>query len=170
MFTRNEHIYCDFNICLSFKLFNFYNFFSITGPVSFSIKSKDDQPISGLQPALPQETSDDDEDNTNKQTNSSTDNPQQRTVPEHVKKAIQLVESQLMARNAQLAAVVGATVLPCNLPNMRSRFDIDFSGQLAPKPATANTSAEMERNAIFEQQQQNRHKELKRGKKNGQIF
>lgn len=104
------------------------------GPVSFSIKIKEDQPVPSRRPALPQEASDDEsekKERSNGSTVSVVDQIQMpqnqgpvRSVPEHVQKAIQLVESQLMARNAQLG-------IP-TVPN-RSRFDIDQSGTIAPK-------------------------------------
>lgn len=103
------------------------------GPVSFSIKIKEDQPVASLRPALPQETSDDEADKKVKSNGASSQVTDQvhllqqvptRSVPEHVQKAIQLVESQLMARNAQLGIPTA--------PN-RSRFDIDQSGTVAPK-------------------------------------
>ncbi|XP_055841047.1 protein suppressor of white apricot isoform X2 [Episyrphus balteatus] len=105
-----------------------------SGPVSFSIKIKDDQPVAALRPALPQEASDDESDKKVKSNGGGVQvgdqvqlqQPQMpaRSVPEHVQKAIQLVESQLMARNAQLGIPTVAN---------RSRFDIDQSGTVAPK-------------------------------------
>ncbi|XP_046801976.1 protein suppressor of white apricot [Lucilia cuprina] len=157
-----------------------------TNPVSFSIKNKDETATSVAlqQPALPQEHSDDeDKPKTNASANSS-----QRHVPEHVQKAIQLVESQLMARNAQLAATLAlrqTTPLAnsvgsssSTLKSLSTRYDSDkltnklptssvvkiSAGSVAINTSsTSNTSkAEAERNALFEQQQQQRHKELKK--------
>ena len=125
------------------------------------------------QPALPQEHSDD-EDKPNTPTSATTGN--QRHVPEHVQKAIQLVESQLMARNAQLAATLALrqTPLTSNMPlnnpikTITNRYETDkMPAKLINStnaPQTANSSkAEAERNALYEQQQQQRHKELKKG-------
>lgn len=106
-----------------------------SGPVSFSIKIKEDQPVpTRRRPALPQEASDDESEKkvkSNGGTVSVVDQVQMpqnqgpvRSVPEHVQKAIQLVESQLMARNAQLG-------IP-TVPN-RSRFDVDQSGTVTTK-------------------------------------
>ncbi|XP_037810556.1 LOW QUALITY PROTEIN: protein suppressor of white apricot [Lucilia sericata] len=158
-----------------------------TNPVSFSIKNKDETAtnVSLQQPALPQEHSDDeDKPKTNASANSS-----QRHVPEHVQKAIQLVESQLMARNAQLAATLalrqttplansGGSSGNSNLKSLSTRYDaeklttklptssvtkLSTSSVAINTSSTSNTSkAEAERNALFEQQQQQRHKELKK--------
>ncbi|XP_055914562.1 protein suppressor of white apricot [Eupeodes corollae] len=137
---------------------------SASGPVSFSIKIKDEQPVSALRQALPQETSDDETENkiksngTSIQVGDQVQMPQQqvpaRSVPEHVQKAIQLVESQLMARNAQLG-----------IPTVqnRSRFDIDQSGTVAPKVIQPLSSLLV---AVAEQSSTNQvkshQKELKR--------
>ncbi|KAM7348363.1 suppressor of white-apricot isoform 2-T2 [Cochliomyia hominivorax] len=128
------------------------------------------------QPALPQEQSDDeDKPKSNSNTISSAN---QRHVPEHVQKAIQLVESQLMARNAQLAATL-ALRQPTSLTHSTSnagimslpatRYETDMVNNKIINPTVTTTSsstntskAEAERNAIFEQQQQQRHKELKK--------
>ncbi|XP_005177286.2 LOW QUALITY PROTEIN: protein suppressor of white apricot [Musca domestica] len=156
-------------------------------PVCFSIKAKEESSNATLQPpVLPQDTSDDEEKQvspspaaTNIVTNraatttATTNNPN-RHVPEHVQKAIFEVESQLMARNAQIAAAALAfrtsSILPVN--NLLPMPTIPATHQ--PKPAllsgpavlssnlSAATKAEAERNAIFEQQQQQRHKELKK--------
>lgn len=104
-------------------------------------------------------------------------------MPEHVQKAIQLVESQLMARNAQIAASVGSrsaqntvlaspALLSMRAPSSQhqpsgSRYDADYNSGIASSNSTKvqlkNSKAEMERNALFEQQQQHRQKELKKG-------
>lgn len=148
------------NLSTLIKLFLFF-----LGPVSFSIKIKDEQPVSALRQALPQETSDDETENkiksngTSIQVGDQVQMPQQqvpaRSVPEHVQKAIQLVESQLMARNAQLG-----------IPTVqnRSRFDIDQSGTVAPKVIQPLSSLLV---AVAEQSSTNQvkshQKELKRG-------
>ncbi|XP_073830297.1 suppressor of white-apricot isoform X2 [Musca autumnalis] len=138
-------------------------------PVCFSIKTKDESPNAALQPpVLPQDTSDDEE----KQTTSAnmvTNNPN-RHVPEHVQKAIFEVESQLIARNAQMAAAAAlafrhSSGLPVN--NLLPISTIPVTNQLklpliSGSASSATTKAEAERNAIFEQQQQQRHKELKK--------
>lgn len=116
-----------------------------SGPVSFSIKIKEDQPVTALRPGLPQEMSDDESEKIMKSNGDNTQLgdqvqlPQQqqqqqvsaRSVPEHVQKAIQLVESQLMARNAQLG-----------IPTVqnRSRFDIDQSGTVVQKTSVPLSS------------------------------
>uniref|UniRef100_W8BZ70 Protein suppressor of white apricot n=1 Tax=Ceratitis capitata TaxID=7213 RepID=W8BZ70_CERCA len=144
-------------------------------PVCFSIKPKDEPATAILQPALPCEPSDDDEESTAKPTAPT----QSRAVPEHVQKAIQMVESQLMARNAQIVANVGNrgtsnTVLAGTTLHgthttsnhhshqpTGSRFDVDYNSQTT-KQQLKSSKAEMERNALFEQQQQHRQKELRK--------
>ncbi|XP_067636042.1 protein suppressor of white apricot [Eurosta solidaginis] len=145
-------------------------------PVCFSIKSKEDSAATMLQPGLPREPSDDDDESTAKAAPSNS--TQTRMVPEHVQKAIQMVESQLMARNAQLAATINSrnssnALLPApallgmgasSNQQTTSRFDnynSSSAGSLT-KLHLKNTKAELERNALFEQQQQNRQKELRK--------
>lgn len=128
------------------------------------------------QPALPQEHSD--EEDKPKANNSSSS--AQRHVPEHVQKAIQLVESQLMARNAQLAATLALRQPPmanstatANIKSLPTRYEADKlpnkltnpTVTVASSSSSSTSKAEAERNAIFEQQQQQRHKELKKGKR-----
>ncbi|XP_017465572.1 PREDICTED: protein suppressor of white apricot isoform X2 [Rhagoletis zephyria] len=148
-------------------------------PVCFSIKPKEESTAAILQPALPHEPSDDDEECTAKPAATG----QARSVPEHVQKAIQLVESQLMARNAQIAATVGSRsaanavmagppLLGLRAPAIQhqqqstgNRFDADYNSSIggnSTKTQLKISKAEMERNALFEQQQQNRQKELKK--------
>ncbi|XP_053951980.1 protein suppressor of white apricot [Anastrepha ludens] len=146
-------------------------------PVCFSIKPKEEPAAAILQPALPHEPSDDDEECAAKPASST----QVRSVPEHVQKAIQLVESQLMARNAQIAATVssrstsnaamtGPALLAMRAPpnqhqSTGSRFDVDYNTSIAnnsTKTQLKSSKAEIERNALFEQQQQHRQKELKK--------
>lgn len=129
------------------------------------------------QPALPQEHSDEED---KPKANNSSSSSAQRHVPEHVQKAIQLVESQLMARNAQLAATLALRQPPmanssaaANIKSIPTRYEVDKLPNKLTNPtvtvaSSSNSStskAEAERNAIFEQQQQQRHKELKKGKR-----
>uniref|UniRef100_A0A1B0G9T7 SURP motif domain-containing protein n=1 Tax=Glossina morsitans morsitans TaxID=37546 RepID=A0A1B0G9T7_GLOMM len=145
-------------------------------PVSFSIKSKDETSAGTLQqPVLPQDHSDE-EDVASAALGKTAQ--QNRQVPEHVQKAIQFVESQLMARNAKLAAVVTASLvsqpaLALTKSSLSTALATSYS-----KTTTTSTSTiaavrnekshislaktEAERNAIYEQQQQNKHKEMKK--------
>ncbi|KAI9589135.1 protein suppressor of white apricot [Glossina fuscipes] len=146
-------------------------------PVSFSIKSKDETSAGTLQqPVLPQDHSDD-EDVASAALGKTAQ--QNRQVPEHVQKAIQFVESQLMARNAKLAAVVTASLVsqPSALALTKSSLSTALATSYS-KTTTTSTSTiapirnekshislaktEAERNAIYEQQQQNKHKEMKK--------
>uniref|UniRef100_A0A1A9W1Y8 SURP motif domain-containing protein n=1 Tax=Glossina brevipalpis TaxID=37001 RepID=A0A1A9W1Y8_9MUSC len=148
-----------------------------SAPVSFSIKSKDDSGTGTLQqPVLPQDHSDE-EDAASVALGKSAQ--QNRQVPEHVQKAIQFVESQLMARNAKLAAVVTASLVsqPSALVLTKSSLSTALASSYS-KTTTTSTSTiaalrnekphislaktEAERNAIYEQQQQNKHKEMKK--------
>ncbi|XP_065365952.1 protein suppressor of white apricot [Calliphora vicina] len=147
-----------------------------TNPVSFSIKTKEENVanVTLQQPALPQEHSDEED---KPKTNTSAAGTQ-RHVPEHVQKAIQLVESQLMARNAQLAATLALRQTPLasttsttnsSIKSLSTCYESDKFPNKLTNPAvaittsTSNTSkTEAERNALFEQQQQQRHKELKK--------
>ncbi|XP_061385997.1 protein suppressor of white apricot [Musca vetustissima] len=147
-------------------------------PVCFSIKPKEDVPNTTLQPpVLPQDTSDDEEKlNTPTTTaaNIATSSNPNRHVPEHVQKAIFEVESQLMARNAQIAAAAlafrSSSILPVNnllpittIPAIAPLKSTMSSGTLVVSSnVSAASKAEAERNALFEQQQQQRHKELKK--------
>jgi len=79
-------------------------------PVSFSIKPKEETNVQ-IKPALPQEGSDDEQqnkdnnqvDNTSKINNNQSNQQNSAvTLPEHVKRAIQLVENQLVARSAKV--------------------------------------------------------------------
>lgn len=148
--------------------------------MSFSIKSKDETSAGTLQqPVLPQDHSDE-EDVASAALGKTAQ--QNRQVPEHVQKAIQFVESQLMARNAKLAAVVTASLvsqpaLALTKSSLSTALATSYS-----KTTTTSTSTiaaarnekshislaktEAERNAIYEQQQQNKHKEMKKGKIN----
>lgn len=173
----------------SFMLCSLPIHFFYQDPVSFSIKNKEETASNALQnTVLPQDASDEEDkptannnsSNTATTTSASTATQNNRHVPEHVQKAIELVESQLMARNAQIAAALAlrqqAAVLPVTnvlpLANIPASLSVPAVAVVATTPmgtsssasATAPTKAEAERNAIFEQQQQQRHKELKKGK------
>uniref|UniRef100_A0A1I8PZF0 SURP motif domain-containing protein n=1 Tax=Stomoxys calcitrans TaxID=35570 RepID=A0A1I8PZF0_STOCA len=157
-----------------------------TNTVSFSIKNKDECATTALQnTVLPQDPSDDEDKvatssvatpsisastststSTSISTNTNASNQQARHVPIHVQKAIELVESQLMARNAQIAAAAALALRQTNvipvknvLPTITPTHASKSSGVSG---ASAATGKEAERNAIFEQQQQQRHKELKK--------
>ncbi|XP_075158346.1 suppressor of white-apricot [Haematobia irritans] len=136
--------------------------------VSFSIK-KDESPTTTLQQTvLPQDTSDDEDKSAASAATNNTANQQaNRHVPIHVQKAIELVESQLMARNAQIAAAALAlrqtNIIPIKnvLPNLPVTQPHPTKATGVPGQVTIS-GKEAERNAIFEQQQQQRHKELKK--------
>lgn len=144
-----------------------------TDPVSFSIKIKEECQSTALQnTVLPQDASDDEEKHTSAA--SFAHSASSTTIPEHVQKAIKLVESQLMARNAQIAAALALrhtsssslpvkNVLPNNtsIHNTKSSM-VSVSSALSISSGASASKAEAERNMIFEQQQQQRHKELKK--------
>lgn len=168
-------IFCTLNILI----FSFF-FVILLDPVSFSIKTKEDgcTNVPLPQPALPQEHSDDeDKPKTPTTPAAPATSGNQRHVPEHVQKAIQLVESQLMARNAQLAATLALRQTPVTsnmalnnpIKTLTNRYETDKMptkslNSTNATQVTSSSKAEAERNALYEQQQQQRHKELKKGK------
>lgn len=98
---------------------------------------------------MSQEGSEEDEEKVNEKPHTKKQLIPARTVPEHVQKAIKLVESQLMARNAQMglhisAAAAAASVISPGSNNytqmQRSRFDVDPTGVPVTKPALSHTA------------------------------
>ncbi|KAH8259948.1 hypothetical protein KR044_005172 [Drosophila immigrans] len=85
-------------------------------PVCFSIRSRDEN--ASLQPALPQETSDDDADDGKAKVKTSAEQTRPG-MPDSVQRAIKQVETQLLARSGKTTAATtaattatGATMLP----------------------------------------------------------
>ena len=114
-------------------------------PVCFSIKAKDDNPAAALPPALPQEPSDDEDASAEtivqKPINSLTLSAPavHRHVPENVQKAIKLVESQLMARNAQLTGTLSAAPVSYSTMEVENK---SLVGSKAPSTVTEVNSTE----------------------------
>ncbi|XP_055388608.1 protein suppressor of white apricot isoform X2 [Condylostylus longicornis] len=125
-------------------------------PVSFSIKSKDETSMP-IKPVLPQEGSDDESqqktDNQNEHNHAIGNNQHNSNdLPENVKRAIQLVENQLVARN-NVQSLLSKTTCPYTSNNKAALDNAISSKNIPPSSLTNCTTSLNQRNTVDKQKE-----------------